>query len=121
MTYQGRQIDIHRILISMGVIELFVQMLENSEEEYLIEVLETLEHCLRLGEDRKQNKKDEVNLVVEEIHRCGGGKVLERLQYTDDEAIYRKLLNILTTYFELWDPMEERDGRKRMEEYSQNP
>lgn len=49
MTYGGRAIEMDKVLIKLGVFELYVELLENSDQEYILEVLETLESFLRLG------------------------------------------------------------------------
>lgn len=101
MVHGGKHItSLPEIFLNLNIIEHYINLLEQADcDELISEVLDTLDHLLRLGEQVKRRKRTAYNDFVLKLYQNGGVDVLQRLQEDGNEEVYSKLAIMIPMYF----------------------
>ncbi|XP_069672847.1 importin subunit alpha-1 [Periplaneta americana] len=82
------------MLVQMGVLKPFCDLLESKDGKTVCVVLDGLNNIMQTAE--KMGEVERVAIMVEE---CGGLDKLEHLQNHENEQVYQKALSMIDTYF----------------------
>jgi hypothetical protein len=89
-----------RYLVTQGVLPPLIEIFKCSDPKIIMVALEGVENILKVGQEGDSNKFADI------VEECGGLDQFENLQRHDNEDIYKKVVQILQTYF---DSEEEED------------
>lgn len=81
-------------LVDIGLLELLCDALWDSDVQFVINLLETIENVLIVGVNNHRK------CFSDKLHAIGGVLKLEQLQDSNNDKIYKKSLRILEKFFE---------------------
>ena len=82
------------LLVQLGVLTPFCNLLESKDWKCIIVVIDGLNNILTAAE--KMGEVDRVALMIEEV---GGLDKLEALQSHDNEQVYKKAVSMIDSFF----------------------
>jgi len=86
-----------KYIISLNCIPSICSLLHIKDYHLISSALDTMELILKLGEIELNESGENPYLV--HVEKCKGLEILESLQYSDSDAIYKKSVHILQYYF----------------------
>ncbi|KAL8429447.1 hypothetical protein ACSSS7_006595 [Eimeria intestinalis] len=89
----------------MGCIPPLCELIGCADSKIVLVCLEALQAILRVGKKIKEAEGLPTNPFADLVDQADGTSALEKLQDTTHEAIFKKVYNIISTYF----PYEEED------------
>jgi hypothetical protein len=91
-------------LVDIGVIDLFVHLLDSKDPKIITIVLEALRNILKCGTEHFVN--DGENIFLKLFEEKNGMNKLESLQTHPSNDVYSKALNILELFYEFEDILD---------------
>lgn len=94
-----------QLLVRMGCVPPLCELLSCMDSKIVIVSLEAIQAILRVGKKIKETEGLPSNPFADLIDQADGTSALEKLQDSSNEAIFKKVYHIISTYF----PYEEEE------------
>lgn len=103
MSHSGEPTKIFEFYRQSSLLRYYVNLLMCDDAKTIEVCLECLFIILSVGDKVKGSEK---NPLVVELFSLNAVDILEKLQYHESDAVYTNVSKLLTTYFEIQDPLD---------------